>query len=100
MSRPEWPEEFILTIVEVLFIRGEKMAEFANLFEKSKLLIDNARGTIGVLVNPVTVYTSFLLGKYMVEEEQQGSNRAKYGAKFIWYIVTAMRQLSNCRLDN
>ena len=56
------------------------MAEFADLFEKSKLLIDNARGTMGVLVNSITVYTSFLLGKYMVEEEQQGADRAKYGA--------------------
>ena len=59
------------------------MAEFTNLFEKSKFLIDNARGAMGVLVNSVTVYTSFLLGKYMVEEEQQGSNRAKYGAKIL-----------------
>ena len=59
------------------------MAEFADLFEKSKLLIDNARGTMGVLVNSITVYTSFLLGKYMVEEEQQGADRAKYGAKIL-----------------
>ena len=59
------------------------MAEFADLFEKSKLLIDNARETMGVLVNSITVYTSFLLGKYMVEEEQQGADRAKYGAKIL-----------------
>lgn len=59
------------------------MAEFADLFEKSKLLIDNARGTMGILVNSITVYTSFLLGKYMVEEEQQGAGRAKYGAKIL-----------------
>ena len=59
------------------------MAEFAQLFEKSKHLIDNARGAMGVLVNSVTVYTSFLLGKYMVEEEQQGSDRAKYGSKIL-----------------
>ena len=59
------------------------MAEFADLFEKSKLLIDNARGTMGVLVNSITVYTSFLLEKYMVEEEQQGANREKYGVKIL-----------------
>lgn len=59
------------------------MAEFADLFEKSKLLIDNARGTMGILVNSITVYTSFLLGKYMVEEEQQGADRAKYGGKIL-----------------
>lgn len=60
-----------------------RMAEFVDLFEKSKLLIDNARGAIGVFVNSVTVYTSYLLGKYMVEEEQQGVDRAKYGAKIL-----------------
>ena len=52
------------------------MAEFADLFEKSKLLIDNARGTMGVLVNSVTVYTSF------------------------WCIETATKRLFNHRLDN
>ena len=59
------------------------MTEFMNLFEKSKFLIDNARGSMGVLVNTVTVYTNYLLGKYMVEEEQQGADRAKYGAKIL-----------------
>lgn len=36
---------------------------------------------MGVVVNAVTVYTSYLLGKNMIEEEQQGSERAQYGAK-------------------
>ena len=38
---------------------------------------------MGVLVNTVTVYTNYLLGKYMMEEEQQGADRAKYGAKIL-----------------
>ena len=38
---------------------------------------------MGVVVNAVTVYTSYLLGKYMIEEEQHGSERAKYGAKVL-----------------
>ena len=44
-----------------------RMAEFVDLFEKSKLLIDNARGAIGVFVNSVTVYTSYLLGPCPVQ---------------------------------
>ena len=59
------------------------MNEFAALFDRSKALIDNARNAMGVMVNSVTVYTSFLLGKYMVEEEQHGSERARYGAKVL-----------------
>ena len=57
------------------------MSDFTELFAKSKALIDNARSSMGVVVNAVTVYTSYLLGKYMIEEEQQGSERAQYGAK-------------------
>ena len=59
------------------------MNEFAELFKKSKALIDNARSSMGVVVNAVTVYTSYLLGKYMIEEEQQGSERAQYGARVL-----------------
>ncbi len=57
--------------------------DFKDLFEKSKMLIENARSSMGVIVNVVTVYTSFLLGKYMIEEEQNGSERAEYGAKVL-----------------
>lgn len=59
------------------------MNDFPKLFEKSKNLIDNARSGLGVIANTVTVYTSFLLGKYIIEEEQQGSERAKYGEKVL-----------------
>ena len=52
------------------------MSDYTELFAKSKALIDNARSSMGVVVNAVTVYTSYLLGKYMIEEEQQGSERA------------------------
>ena len=59
------------------------MNDFTELFAKSKALIDNARNSMGVIVNAVTVYTSYLLGKYMIEEEQQGSERAQYGTKVL-----------------
>ena len=35
------------------------------------------------MANAITVLTSFLLGRYIVEQEQQGSERAKYGAKIV-----------------
>lgn len=59
------------------------MNDFKELFEKSKVLIENARNGMGIVANAVTVYTSFLLGKYMIEEEQHGSGRAKYGEKVL-----------------
>ena len=57
--------------------------EFTSLFQKSKELIDNARSNMGQMANAITVITSFLLGHYIVEQEQQGQERAKYGAKII-----------------
>lgn len=59
------------------------MSDLSDLFEKSRLLIENARNAMGVMVNSVTVYTSFLLGKYLVEEEQRGVTRAQYGARVL-----------------
>ncbi len=57
--------------------------EFASLFQKSKKLIDNARSNMGQMANTITVITSFLLGHYIIEQEQQGQERAKYGSKII-----------------
>ena len=57
--------------------------EFKNLYEKSKNLIDSARSNMGQMANAITVLTSFLLGRYIVEQEQQGAERAKYGTKVI-----------------
>lgn len=57
--------------------------EFQNLFDKSKKLIDSARSNMGQMANAITVLTSFLLGRYIIEQEQQGSERAKYEAKVL-----------------
>ena len=57
--------------------------EFQNLFDKSKKLIDSARSNMRQMANAITVLTSFLLGRYIIEQEQQGSERAKYGAKVL-----------------
>ena len=45
--------------------------EFQNLFDKSKKLIDSARSNMGQMANAITVLTSFLLGRYIIEQEQQ-----------------------------
>ncbi len=57
--------------------------EFQGLYEKSKNLIDSARNNMGQMANAITVLTSFMLGRYIVEQEQQGAERAKYGARVI-----------------
>ena len=69
-------------------MKNEKMElidnkEFQTLYDKSKKLIDSARNNMGQMANAITVLTSFLLWRYIVEQEQQGSERAKYGAKIV-----------------
>ena len=60
--------------------------EFTSLYQKSKMLIDNARNNMGQMANAITVITSFWLGRYIVEQEQQGQERAKYGSKIIDFL--------------
>ncbi|MCD7981459.1 MAG: PDDEXK nuclease domain-containing protein [Clostridiales bacterium] len=64
-------------------VQSENELGLGDLYKKAKQLIDNARDSIGLMANAVTVYTSFELGRYIVEQEQQGQDRAKYGAKVL-----------------
>lgn len=70
--------------------KGINDKELYGLFEKSKNLIDEARNYIGQTANTATVITSFLIGRYIVEEEQQGRERARYGAKIIDYLSSSL----------
>ena len=57
--------------------------EFNELFDKAGRLIENARNAIGSLTNMLTVYSSYQIGKYVVEQEQKGQGRAKYGSQVL-----------------
>ena len=54
-----------------------------DLFEKSKAIIQAAREVTGTVANLTTVISNFEVGRYIVEEEQKGSMRAKYGKKIL-----------------
>ena len=64
--------------------------ELYPLFQKSKDLIDSARDCMGQTANAITVMTSFLIGRYIVEQEQQGKERAKYGSKILDYLSASL----------
>lgn len=49
------------------------------LFNRISSLIDGARGYVSKIVNTVEVATKFAIGQYIVEDEQEGKERAKYG---------------------
>ncbi len=49
------------------------------LFEQVSKLIDEARKQVRTAVNTAMVYTYYGVGRYIVEDEQQGQERAEYG---------------------
>lgn len=53
------------------------------LFEKVSLLIEQARRHVATAVNTTEVYTKYCVGHYIVEEEQLGESRAKYGQQVL-----------------
>lgn len=68
---------------KVEYMEKEITDNFALLFQKAGELIEKSRSAIGSLTNMLTVYTNYQIGKYIVEAEQKGQNRAQYGAKVL-----------------
>lgn len=49
------------------------------LYEKISTIINNARRMVVTAVNTAEVYAKYEIGRYIVENEQQGNGRAQYG---------------------
>ena len=54
-----------------------------SLFEKVATLIEQARQHVVTTANIAEVYTKYHIGRYIVEEEQQGNERAAYGKQVL-----------------
>lgn len=53
------------------------------LFEKISALIEESRKKVATAVNIAEVYTKYEIGRYIVEDEQEGNYRAAYGKKVL-----------------
>ena len=53
------------------------------LFERVSALIEQARRRVITAVNVAEVYTKYEIGRYIVEDEQQGNARAGYGKQML-----------------
>lgn len=53
------------------------------LFERVSALIEQARRRVITTVNVAEVYTKYEIGRYIVEDEQQGNARAEYGKQVL-----------------
>lgn len=54
-----------------------------HLYDKIAELIDAARSRVKTAVNTAMVYTYYEIGRYIVEDEQNGKSRAEYGKNLI-----------------
>lgn len=57
-----------------------------NLTQRIESLLIEARKRVATSVNSTLVYTYFEVGRYIVEEEQQGHNRATYGKRILQHV--------------
>lgn len=63
-------------------------AQIDVLFDRISDLIEQARKKVATTVNIAEVYTKYYIGKYIVEEEQNGEQKAQYG-KHVLKILSA-----------
>lgn len=54
-----------------------------KLFDKISALIEEARQRVSTTVNIAEVYTKYNVGRYIVEDEQEGKDRAAYGKQVL-----------------
>ncbi|MBP5788939.1 MAG: DUF1016 family protein [Neisseriaceae bacterium] len=54
-----------------------------SLFNKISVLIEQSRSRIVTAINTAEVYTKYAIGQYIVEDEQHGQTRAKYGKQVL-----------------
>lgn len=53
------------------------------LFERISALIEESRKKVATAVNIAEVYTKYEIGRYIVEDEQEGKARAAYGKQVL-----------------
>lgn len=63
-----------------------------TLLDKIAYLLENARSKVLVAVNQTMVLTYFEIGRMIVEEEQNGNNRAEYGKQIFSEVSKNLTQ--------
>ena len=61
-------------------------ANVTELFDKISALIEEARRRVSTTVNIAEVYTKYNVGRYIVEDEQEGNYKAGYGKQVLKQI--------------
>ncbi|NNM79960.1 MAG: hypothetical protein HKM01_05850 [Gallionella sp.] len=61
------------------------------LFDRVRDILESARSNIARTVNTTQVVANWLIGRELVEEEQQGKRRAGYGAELLRELSTRLK---------
>lgn len=61
-----------------------------DLFSRVAALIEQSRQRVASAVNTAMVYTYYEIGRYIVEYEQEGASRAKYGKKILEELANSL----------
>ena len=63
-----------------------------NCVKKSIDLVEYTRGIIAKQINIIKLMTFYSIGRWIVEEQQQGESRAKYGQRVIKKLSEALTE--------
>ncbi len=63
-----------------------------TLFNRISSLIENARDRVKTAIDTAMVYTYYAVGQYIVEDEQQGADRAQYGKAILKKLSERLTQ--------
>jgi len=63
-----------------------KLSKQDNILKNIRLLINAARESVNRQVDSTMTLTYFLVGRYIVEDEQEGEERAKYSKSVLKYL--------------
>ena len=69
--------------IETYNPKDESIVNIDGLFSKISAIIEESRGYVATAVKLAEVYSKYQIGKYIVEEEQQGKQRAQYGKQVL-----------------
>ncbi len=69
----------------------ESLAENSRLFERVREILDGARSTVARSVNTEMVRAYWLIGQAIVEDEQQGAERAGYGEQIVESLAARLK---------
>ncbi len=70
----------------------KQLTEHNNLYTKIADLLQTARQNVVRAVNQTMVYTYYAIGKMIVEDEQQGEQRAAYGKQILEDLAMRLTQ--------